>query len=296
MARVSPFQKRFNPQWIPIALFAVLMALIFLVFRTEAYQPTNKNHVVEFVAVGDTGSGSSAQKAIAREMFKQYQAYPYPQVLMLGDNLYPDGNVSKYGKSRFLDVYRALLDAGVKFMPVLGNHDTLFGHRQAEITFFQMPGSYYDFIQGDAHFFALDTTHFDTQERQWLIAALARAKEPWKIVYAHNPIFSSGMHGSNGVLQKKLEPILEQYHVNLYLAGHDHGYERIAPKHGVYYFVSGGGGASLRPFILHAKGSLVRKKVHHFLRITLQEKTFSFQAIDDHGQVIDSGVLPAVGS
>ncbi len=247
-----------------------------------------------FIAFGDNGSGSTDQMRLAKQMYIEYQKQPFGLALMLGDNIYPFGNVDKLGKSRFTIPYSSLLNKRVRFMPVLGNHDTLFWgiHTKQEIAFFNMPGLYYDFVSGNIHFYAIDTMHFDEAQRNWLRARLAQSKEKWKIVYGHYPVFSSGEHGSTKFLIQNLEPLLEIYHVDLYLCGHDHDYERFAPKAGVTYIVSGGGGAHLRKFKKIVPGSLIRKSIHHFLLFTLKNSNeLDFKAIDENGQTIDSSKL-----
>ena len=55
---------------------------------------------------------------------------------------------------------------------------------------------------------------------------LAARTLPWKIVYLHQPPYSSGDHGSDTALRSKLAPVFEHHGVQLVLAGHDHDYER----------------------------------------------------------------------
>ncbi|MBX2860158.1 MAG: hypothetical protein KTR14_02915 [Vampirovibrio sp.] len=59
-------------------------------------------HPFRFVAIGDTGSEASFQYDVAKEMARQHQKQPFAAVLMLGDLIYPDGNVHKHGDKAFL--------------------------------------------------------------------------------------------------------------------------------------------------------------------------------------------------
>lgn len=240
-----------------------------------------------FVAIGDTGSGLAGQKAVAAEMFRQYEKKPFPLVLILGDLIYPTGDVAMYGKSRFLVPYAPLLEAGVQFMVALGNHDVLEDHQKASMAFFKMPAAYYDFTAGDVHFFALNTNNFDDAQRRWLISRLSSSQSRWRIVFGHHPVFSSGQHGSSQHLIKTLKPVLEKYGAHAYLSGHDHNYERFAPVNGVAYIVSGGGGASLRKFAKVVPDSLVRQSVYHFLRVSVSADALDIEAIDSKGRVFD---------
>lgn len=252
---------------------------------------TQKAEPVQFIAFGDWGSGMLVQMRTAKAITDFYKKSPFEFVLTLGDNFYRDGNVKKYAEERFNKPYRHLLDNGVKFYASLGNHDYLGGFEQDQIAFFKMPKNYYDFVRGNVHFYAIDTNHFNGEQKSWLEKRLSQSTEPWKIVYGHHPIYSSGEHGDSSHLKQALQPVLEAHHVDFYLAGHDHDYERFAPKNGVTYVVSGGGGASIRTFQAVKPGSVVRKATHHFMVFEVMGNHLKFQVIDSSGKVIDSGSL-----
>ena len=68
-------------------------------------------------------------------------------VLLCGDNIYENGNISLV-KSNFEDVFKTLLDRNVTFRAALGNHDILNVHLGAdEVKYpkFNMGGFYYNF-------------------------------------------------------------------------------------------------------------------------------------------------------
>jgi acid phosphatase len=258
--------------------------------RTEQVVPIPAAEQVpfRFIAMGDTGSGLKGQKQVASQLALQYAKLSFQVVLMLGDNIYPDGDTQKYGYTRFIQPYQPLLEKGIRFFPALGNHDIVGGLTRQSLAFFKMPGPYYDFVEGPVHLFALDTNQFDAKQREWLSHRLKTASEPWKIVYGHHPVYSSGMHGNTQTLIRELKPLLEMYHVDLYLAGHDHDYERFTPRNGVTYVVSGGGGASLRAFKKPQPGSQVRVSVHHFLRFEASKERLQLDALNASGDVIDT--------
>jgi 3',5'-cyclic AMP phosphodiesterase CpdA len=198
-----------------------------------------------------------------------------------------------------------LLQRGVKFHAVLGNHDVRKG-REAQIKYpnFNMGGrSYYSFTKGGngaplVEFFALDSNAFDGTQRQWVESALAASRAPWKVVYFHHPLYSSAeSHGSDERLRASLEPLLVKYGVAAVFSGHDHIYERTKLQQGVQYFVSGAGGKLRRGDLnrrtpIHAFGS---DETSSFMSVEVTPERFSFQAIDVNGRVIDSGeVAPRV--
>ncbi|HTR51461.1 MAG TPA: metallophosphoesterase family protein [Kofleriaceae bacterium] len=93
----------------------------------------------------------------------------------------------------------------------------------------------------------------------------ASANATWKIVMHHQPMWSSSTsHGSNVMLQAAWQPLIDQYHVDLVLNGHDHDFEVTLPivgmaptvqptnATGTVYVVGGGGGAELYPNGSHA--------------------------------------------
>jgi hypothetical protein len=263
-----------------------------------AFSPVGKasaklavNRGYRFIAFGDWGTGTPFQKDIAEQLAQLEQKAPFDSVLLLGDNFYPTGNVERLGKPYFTDMYPTLLQRHVQFIVTMGNHDTLMGHQAEQIAFFKVPGYYYEVHKPEIDFFVLNTNSFarDNVQQQWLKRALGASKAPWKIVMGHHPIYSSGEHGFNQGLHETLEPLLVKHKVDLYLAGHDHDYERFKPIQGVQYIVSGGGGAYLRNFKTPLMSqSLVHLKAHHFLDFELKGNTLQLQVIDKTGQVIDS--------
>jgi hypothetical protein len=250
-----------------------------------------------FVAIGDMGSRMAGQFKLATAMANAYQQHPFTFALTLGDNIYPDGDVKRRGEASFTQPYKPLLDAGVRFYPSLGNHDVDSGFMADQLDFFKMPARYYSFTQGNVRCIALDTNQFDPVQQQWLKRQLSQplpvGKPPyWTIVYGHHPIFSSGMHGNNASLFKSLKPLLEGGHVDLYLAGHDHDYERFTPVNGVTYIVSGGGGASLRPFgLVPATGSLVRQSTLEFIQFEATPTQLRYTTTNIKGLPLDEGAL-----
>ncbi|MCE3234479.1 MAG: metallophosphoesterase [Vampirovibrio sp.] len=259
--------------------------------------PLKKDRDYRFIAFGDWGAGTPFQKDIAAQVTKLYDRDPYDAVLMLGDNIYPTGDIKKFGKVYFTEMYPVLIQNGVNFIVALGNHDRHDSHELDQLAFFRMPGFYYQVSKPHVDFFVLETNLFakDQVQQKWLEKALKDSKADWKIVMGHHPIYSSGEHGMNAGLKKTLEPILVKYKADMYLAGHDHEYERFKPIQGVQHIVSGGGGAYLRNFNKPLPASMVRLKAHHFLNFNLTEAALKMQVIDKTGKTIDHAVWTKAG-
>ena len=257
---------------------------------TPAAPPAAALESVRFAVIGDNGTGKQPQFDVGRQMAAHRAAFPYDFVLMVGDNLYVRANTDGYANA-FERPYQAMLDAGVRFFAILGNHDD---PDELRYPGFNMDGQrYYTFARGPIRFIGLDTNVLDAKQITWLEHVLKASLEPWKIVYFHHPLYSNGSrHGSNVELRVQLEPLLVRYGVNVVLSGHDHHYERFKPQKGVTYFVVGSGGQ------LRAGGAdpsadtaAAFAEDHAFMLVQVAGDELSFRAISRTGKVIDSGVI-----
>ncbi|PPD75741.1 hypothetical protein GOBAR_DD27329 [Gossypium barbadense] len=64
--------------------------------------------------------------------------------------------------------------------------------------------------------------------RKGLYNQSQRITAKWKIVVGHHTIKSAGHHGNTHELAIHLLPILQAYHVDLYINGHDHCLQHIS--------------------------------------------------------------------
>lgn len=250
-----------------------------------------KDGSLRFAVMGDTGSGSTAQRQVADMMINYRQIFPFDFVLMMGDNLYGNESPRDFEK-KFSDVYKPLLDAKVKFYAALGNHDLAL---QTNYESFNMNGKeYYRFKKRNVAFFALNSNYMDQRQLKWLQDQLAMDTSEWKVCFFHHPPYSSAKkHGSDQQLRKVIEPIFLRYGVNVVLTGHDHVYERIKPQKGIYYFVSGAGG-QLRRGDIRKRSPLTEKAYDrdlHFILFEVVGDQMYFQAISRTGETIDTGML-----
>jgi len=278
--------RRFQQYVVPLALaFASLVAAQDITLPNAAAD-------LKFAIIGDSGTGSSSQYAIAGKLVASRDKFPYEFVLMMGDNLY-SGSGPKDFQKKFEEPYKPLLDAGVKFYAALGNHDN---PNERFYKGFNMNGErFYTFKpKPGVRVFALDSNYMDPKQLDWFEKELATSGSDWKICFFHHPIYSSGgAHGSNLQLRAQLEPMFLKYGVDAVFAGHEHFYERIKPQKGIYYFTSGGA-AKLRDGDV-GKTELTAKSFdtgYHFMLIEIAKDTLHFQVISDQGKTVDSGALP----
>ena len=217
--------------------------------ESAAANPLKKDLLLRFVSVADTGTGTKGQYAVANAMNFYHQQNPYNLVVLAGDNIYNNGEIEKINQVFELP-YQPLLKNGVKFHACLGNHDirTENGDPQIKYPGFNMKGRYYTFRRDAVQFFALDTNRNADWKNQvvWLEQELSRSDAPWKVVFGHNPFYSSGHYGVSQTLIKRFTPLFKQYNVQLYINGHDHHYERTHAIDGTTYLTTGSG-AGVRP-------------------------------------------------
>jgi hypothetical protein len=122
---------------------------------------------------------------------------------------------------------------------------------------------------------------------------MAGAKEPWKVVIFHHPIYSDGRrHGSNVELRVVLEPLLVRHGVQVVFSGHEHIYERTKPQKGITYFVSGAGGqlrrGDVRPSSMTGAAF---DQDQSFMLVEIAGDQLLFQAISRVGTTVDTGVI-----
>ncbi|MFN9991560.1 MAG: metallophosphoesterase [Cyanobacteriota bacterium] len=253
---------------------------------------------LRFLAVADTGSGDANQRAVGRQMAAAHRRRQIDLVVLGGDNIYPSGDLAKV-EATFRQPYAELLQAGVPFHAVLGNHDIRTANGTPQVVYppFGMKGRYYNLRRGPVEFFMLDTNGNADWQRQmsWLRTTLARSQAPWKVVVGHHPIYSSGFYGNDPHLRAKLSSLMERHGVQLYINGHDHNYERSKPINGITYLVVGGGGASLRPVLPTAQTARAAS-VFSFAEIEANPRELKLWAWDKNGQELDQAVIAGAGA
>ena len=170
-------------------------------------------------------------------------------IILLGDNAYASGTDAEY-QSSFFQVYADEL-AQTPLWPCIGNHDIddvyqyLFSVNK-DGTSGGVPSRnpfFYSFDIANLHVVVLDpwklwlqvTSDLDYSpwQRQltWLKEDLAANKQNWTVVINHFPVYCDGNYNSddNAPLEKLrslLVPLAEEYGVDLFVAGHDHTYQR----------------------------------------------------------------------
>lgn len=250
-----------------------------------------KNGSLRFAVIGDTGTGDTEQREIAKQLALFRGRFPFEFAIMLGDNLYGPERPKDY-ENKFERPYKPLLDGGVTFYAALGNHDE---PNQRFYKPFNMNGErYYSFRpKAGVRFFALDSNLMDQKQLDWLEKELSASGSDWKICFFHHPLYSSGaQHGSNLNLREQLEPLFVKHGVSVVFTGHEHFYERIKPQKGITYIIAGSSAklrrGDIRRSELTAKGF---DEGYTFMLVEIAGDEMHFQTISHKGQTVDSGVV-----
>ena len=131
----------------------------------------------------------------------------------------------------------------MKFLPeatTIGNHDSLTTNYQyhfntpnafREETTPTPAGNGYFYTYGPALFIVLNTNNYNCADHEALIkkAIAAAPHAKWRIVAFHQDIYGSGKDHSDSdgmLLRTQLTPLMENYHIDVVLQGHDHSYAR----------------------------------------------------------------------
>ncbi|HEV2722245.1 MAG TPA: metallophosphoesterase [Thermoanaerobaculia bacterium] len=215
---------------------------------------------------------------------------PNATVLTLGDNAYPSG--SPYDFARCYDPTWGAFKARTRPSP--GNHEGRTSGSSGYFSYFGVP-QYYSFDLGGWHLVSIDSEigiGEASPQIEWLKHDLDATAKPCILAYWHHPRWSSGLHGTQardrGRLTGALWSVLAAHHATLVLNGHDHDYERFAPRDGIREIVAGTGGAALRKFDRVVAGSEVRvQRLHGVLVLTLHPHSYEWRFVGVDGRIHD---------
>jgi hypothetical protein len=241
---------------------------------------------VDIAVFGDSGSGTPDQRAV----IAQLGTVPIDFVLHVGDVAYPTGTIERY-EIVFFDMYAELLPS-IPFFTAIGDHDHEADEAAPYLEVFRLPDEgapterYYSFDWGDVHVVVLDANGRDPLQTDWLDHDLGATAQPWKIVVAPVPLYSSGFHGSYEEFRSLFEPIFQRHGVQLVLSGDDHDYERTVPIGGVTYVVTGGGGRSVRT-VGESEWTALSVTAFHFVYLSVEGDVMRLHAIDAIGREFD---------
>lgn len=280
-AFMHPVSRRFLTSWVGAPASAVYST------GSNPLSADSGPLLARFTVAGDVGTGDNEEYETAAAMTRLLRDGPIDGLVLLGDNVYPDGDPALLDKTVFVP-FGSLLYSGTELLPVLGNHDIRDGNGPGQVEALGMPGQWYSQEFGDVLFIGLDSNNpADPRQLQWLDETLAASDaNKWKIVAMHYAPFSAGLHGNHEQSIEYFVPLFEKYDVDLVLSGHDHDYQRSKPQNGVTYIVSGGG-AKIRPTSSNDT-TAVSWSVRHFVEVRVYENQIMGQAYAQDGRVFDT--------
>ena len=257
-----------------------------LVFSAPAGSATR------ILAVGDFGVGGSTERATGAAIEGWEADHPASLLVTLGDNDYTESPAAF--RSNWRDAFGWLEGAGVWPRGTLGNHDVRVDGGRYEFKALRMPSSQYQRSRPDFDLFVLNSSSVGDRQTRWLKRHLAASTATWKIVTLHHPAYTCGGYLSNPEVVSRWVPLFERYGVALVLSGHDHNYQRFAPRHGVTYVVHGGGGQELYSLRKCPAGYPTRdfaRSGHGFLDIVVRPGAIRLKAVNLSGHVVDRKVI-----
>jgi len=224
-------------------------------FRT-LFTPERK--IVQFLALGSTGSAPVTEESVKDEDAQARQALAQRMEDEKSDFVIHTGNLTHSGLNsdaddEFFLPFENVLRKNPLFValgpneygPNRDQRDSrtfLYNNytRYHNMTWSRATPKYYSFDTANARFIFLDTNIAQgavwapeigekSTQYDWLKTTLASATEKWKIVVINSPAYSSGVNGPNFEVQQNLVKLFEDYGVNLVLQGGDANYERTFP-------------------------------------------------------------------
>ena len=280
-------------------LLAVGVLVAFLAFRrqtvsylthwkggpedTTPYAPYSPDPPVHLAAIGDMGDSGPRLDSVAAEMTRVGAGQPFDALVLLGDNVYPDGEPARIPDTVFRP-FRSILDDGTDLLAVLGNHDVLNGNGPGQLDVLGTE-RYWAWTRLNTLVVGLDSNNLDDAQLSWLDRTLSGSDATWKIVVLHHPPYSAGYQGSVLEVRDVVVPILRRNGVQLVLSGHDHDYQRSNDLGGITYVVSGGGSGTRRTGARDF--TAVSFAAPHFLDIGIYQDRLVLRPVTDEGEVGD---------
>ncbi|MBL9134224.1 MAG: metallophosphoesterase [Verrucomicrobiales bacterium] len=270
---------------------------------------------VDFLVVGDTGSGLAGQYHVESAMRRESPDL----VLHTGDIVYP-GFFNWRMDLRCLSVYEPMM-ARIPIFLTMGNHD-VYGAIPDYLQAFWLPTNqvtgtehFYSFDHGDVHFVCLFIPWYGfsnlgllgpaggepSAQYRWLQRDLAESKRPWKVVFFHQAPRGSGPHVyddynvdgrlDQGQLLEALLPVFDENGVRVVFTGHDHFWERFAPTNGVHFMVTGGGGGVPYGVFRRDPSSTRVISQHHYLKVAVRGHEMHVSPLSTNGVILDEMVI-----
>jgi 3',5'-cyclic AMP phosphodiesterase CpdA len=252
---------------------------------------------VSVTAVGDTGM-CSERDAVQRtaDLAARFSG----PLLLLGDLAYDRGTYSEF-MSCFDPAWGRFRG---RWHPAPGNHEYLTAGAAGYLEYFASAATpqgrtFYSQRIGEWLVLMLDSNeraHPGSAQYEFVRSELSANRTTCTLAAWHHPLFSSGPNGANPYM-RDLAALLTEHGAELFLAGHDHLYERSARQRadgradtrGARHFVVGTGGARLYQAARRETNSELVVSSTGVLRLTLHPASYDWAFIDSAGTTLDMG-------
>ena len=275
-------------------------------FRTLPAAPAQ----YRLIGLGDVRSRPHIWRQVAERIADDEK----DALFIIGTGDYPaDGSQYHQWIEQFFQPARKLLGR-MPIWPAIGNHERTRQSGDARefeshfFSLFELPGNerWYRVDYGYTTLLIIDsntTMEPGSPQYQWLLDQLRAPRHRFTLAAFHHAPLTSGPHGRrqpDGTPrewpvdqgQRFLVPLFEMYGVDLVLNGHDHLYER-SHKNGVFYVVTGGGGAPLyKVDSVDNPYQQVAQSVNHYTALDVTGTAITLTAIDVDGTIIDWFKVP----
>ncbi|HEX6219788.1 MAG TPA: metallophosphoesterase [Acidimicrobiia bacterium] len=237
----------------------------------------------ELLVVGDWGSGTSPQRAVADAMLRYSGDHDVEAILTTGDNFYGDN------RELLMEPFGWATEANIPFWITWGNHDIESELRiDAVNEAFGDPPRWAVYQWGEIDVIVLDSNQIMSAEQAGFFLSAMGASERPTIIAMHHPPYSCAHHEAPTDLVNQVVEVLDD-DVILVLSGHDHVYQRFQ-RDGISYVVTGGGGATvyeLSECPVNHPEPLAEESVHHFVALEHADDAIVATAINVSGDIID---------
>jgi hypothetical protein len=297
-------------------------AALALNLRCTAQAELPKNGL-NFLAIGDFGTGGADQKRVAQAMagFVSKHSLKPEALWLLGDNFYNEDKAGFRTESprwtkEIEEMYPASVFPGPMHV-VLGNHDYHDnpGGEKVQLAYAKKPGVRWNFpskwyrldLGGPkplVTFLCLDSNLPKvsggkpdkngnvraclTQEEMeaqlaWFKLELAKPRAPFTVVVAHHPLYSNGSHGDTRPLIDQWGGLLQDHKVHAYLCGHDHDLQHLELEGKFTSFVVSGGGGAKTRKLPSTRDVPFARDIHGFTCMSVTGEILRFTHYDADG-------------
>ena len=242
----------------------------------------------QLLVVGDWGSGTLPQGAVAGSMQRYAEAHVIDAILTTGDNFYSDDT------EFLMRPYGWVEEQEIPWWITWGNHDVESESRIAAIDeTFDSPPRWVVYAWGRVDVVILDSNQVSSLEQAFFFLQSMASSERPMVVALHHPPYSCSHYGSTIDVVNEMVGLLDD-DVVLVLAGHDHNYQRFENA-GITYIVTGGGGRDLYPLrdcpVNHPE-QLAGAELYHFLALEQLDDEITVTAMDVNGSSIEEISIP----